>query len=150
METPVDLDKSIKKVQNPEVAAVFLSYPREHRRKLLQIRELIFETAGRTEGVGTIEETLKWGEPAYLTPETGSGSTIRIAWKESAPQQCAVYFHCQTSLVSTFREMFPDSLRFEGNRSIVLRRDDRIPVEQLSSCIALALTYHKNKRSLRS
>lgn len=136
--------------RNPEVTAVLQGYPPVHRRKLLQIRKLIFETARKTEGVGKLEETLKWGEPAYLTSETGSGTTIRMAWKKSAPEQCAVHFHCQTSLVSTFREMFGDCFRFEGNRSIVFLRDDVVPKEQLSSCIALALTYHKNKQSLRA
>ena len=140
----------MKKIRNAEVAAVLRSYPPRCRRKLLQIRELILETAAQTEGVGEIEETLKWGEPAYLTSQTGSGTTIRIAWKESAPEQYAVHVHCQTRLISTFRELFPDSLRFEGNRSIIFHQDDLIPIEQLSRCIALALTYHRHKQSLRS
>jgi hypothetical protein len=140
----------MKKTQNPEVAAVLKGYPPIHRRKLLQIRDLIFEVARQTEGVGKIEETLKWGEPAYLTSESGSGSTVRIAWKKSEPEQCAVHFHCQTSLVSTFRKMFPDDLRFEGNRSIIILRDEVVPLEPLSGCIALALTYHKIKQSLRA
>ena len=34
------------------------------------LRQLIFETAAATEVVGELEETLKWGEPSYLTPKT--------------------------------------------------------------------------------
>ena len=131
----------------PEVAAAFDAYPPKFRRKLLALRKLIFETAESTEGVGEIEETLKWGEPAYLTSQSKSGSTIRIAWKKSAPREYAIYFHCQTSLVETFRHRFPGKLRFDGNRRIVFSENDRIPIGPLSSCITAALTYHRNKKS---
>lgn len=136
-------------IQDPKVAAVFASYPPAIRRRLLALRTLIFETAAATEGVGALEETLRWGEPAYLTSETRSGSTVRIAWKKSTPDRYGIFFHCQTSLIAGFREQFPQ-FRYEGNRSIVFRERDRVPREALSVCIATALTYHRNKKALRS
>ncbi|MCG8592160.1 MAG: DUF1801 domain-containing protein, partial [Proteobacteria bacterium] len=48
----------MRAVRNPQVAAVFKTYPPQCRRKLLQIRALILDTARDTEGVGKIEETL--------------------------------------------------------------------------------------------
>lgn len=60
------------------VAAAFASYPEPIRARLLALRRLIFATAAATQGVGPLEETLKWGQPAYLTPATRAGSTIRI------------------------------------------------------------------------
>jgi hypothetical protein len=139
----------VSSIKNAEVAAVFAAYPPKFRRKLLSLRKPILETAKWTEGVGEIEETLKWGEPAYLTSKTRSGSTIRIAWKQSAPTRYALYFHCQTNLVETFRGLFPDCLKFDGNRCIFFHEDDEVPTEQLSFCIAAALTYHRTKDSLR-
>ena len=47
----------------PDVAAVFASYPPKMRKHLRALRKLILDTAKATEGVGRIEETLKWGEP---------------------------------------------------------------------------------------
>jgi len=138
-----------KPVENAEVAAVFESYPPEFRRKLLALRELILATAASIEGVGRIEETLKWGEPAYVTSETKSGSTIRIGWKESAPREYSIYFHCQTTLVADFRQQFAKHFEFDGNRRIVFRENDRIPKAPLSSCIAAALTYHRDKKAQR-
>ena len=129
---------------NAEVAEVFEAYPPKVRRKLLALRKLILETAEATEGVGEIEETLKWGEPAYLTTQSKSGSTIRIGWKKSAPTQYAMYFHCRTNLVETFRELFPQ-FKFAGNRSIVFDEDDALPNVPLSFCVATALTYHQKK-----
>ena len=127
------------------VAKVFASYPANVRRKLLAIRELIFSSASSIDGVGKIEETLKWGEPAYLTSMSKSGSTIRIAWKKSAPLQYAMYFNCQTNLIDTFRTLFRSEFKFEGNRAIVFDVSEKVPTDSLRICIAAALTYHRNK-----
>ncbi len=129
-------------IKNTQVAQVFASYPIKFRRKLMALRHLIHQTAKATPGVGKIEETLKWNEPAYLTPETGSGSTIRLAWKKNQPTRYAMCFHCQTNLVETFRNRFEDALKFEGNRSVFLIENESLPVEALSWCIRKALTYH--------
>ena len=133
-------------VSDPAVDAVFSAYPKPVKAKLLALRRLIFDTAKATEGVGALEETLKWGQPSYLTPETKSGSTIRIDRLKSSANQYAVYFHCQTDLVETFREMYPTELSYEGNRSIILNAEDAIPEAELRHCVALALTYHLKKR----
>lgn len=139
----------MKPFKNQEVADVFRAYPPKFRRKLLALRKLILETAESTEGVGEIEETLKRGEPTYLTSQSKSGSTIRIDWKESAPHEYAMYFHCQTNLIETFRKRFPGEFTFDGNRRIVFGESDVVPVEALSSCIAAALTYHRDKKAGR-
>jgi hypothetical protein len=131
--------------ENAEVAAIFQAYPDDLREKLLFLRRLIFETAAATEGVGRLEETLRWGQPSYVTAQTGSGSTIRIDRIKSARARYAMYFHCQTRLVATFREFYPKQLTFEGNRSILFDESDAIPALELRHCVALALTYHQNK-----
>jgi len=135
-----------KKIKNPEVEAVFKSYPKKIRAKLMLLRQLILETAASFNSVGEIEETLKWGEPSYLTPKTKSGSTIRIDWKKSQEDQYAMYFKCTANLVPAFRERYPKKFKFEGDRSIVFKIDEKIPVKELKNCIALALTYHRNKK----
>jgi len=140
---------SMKSIKNPEVAFVFSTYPPNFRRKLLALRSLIFAVARNTEGVGKLEETLKWGEPAYLTSESGSGTTVRIHWKRSAPTRYGMNFHCQTTLVENFRALFPNDFEFEGNRSIVFDENDVVPAEKLSVCIAAALTYHRDKKARR-
>jgi len=65
---------------------------------------------------------------------------------KSAANQYAVYFHCQTDLVATFRELYPKELSYDGNRSILLNAEDHIPEPALRHCVALALTYHLNRR----
>lgn len=129
-----------------DVAGVLASYPPALRQRIMALRQLIFATAAATDGVGPITETLKWGEPAYLTSASKSGSTIRLGWKKSTPNRYGIYFNCQTSLVETFRAQFPDTLTFEGNRAIVFEQSDALPVDDVTACIAAALTYHLKKK----
>jgi hypothetical protein len=128
-----------------DVASLLGSYPKPIGAKLQALRKLILETARKTDGVGTLAETLKWGQVSYLTSETGSGSTIRIDRVKSAANQVCLYFHCQTNLVETFRELYPE-LRYSGNRAILLDAKAKLPEASLRHCIALALTYHGAKR----
>jgi hypothetical protein len=131
--------------KNTDVEETFGTYPPAIRKKLMALRKLIFKIATATPGVGSLEETLKWGEPAYLTSKSKSGSTIRIAWKNSRQSEYAMYFHCQTRLIETFRTLFPNEFRFEGNRAIIFDQDDDVPLDSLGFCIAAALTYHLKK-----
>jgi hypothetical protein len=134
--------------QSSEVDAIFNAYPNPVRSKLKALRRLIFDIAKSTKGVGALEEAVKWGQPSYLTPESKSGSTVRIDQLKSEAGGYAVYFHCQTDLVETFRELYPD-LRYGGNRSILLDAGEKLPEAALRHCIALALTYHARKRKAR-
>lgn len=132
---------------DPRVERVFAQYPQGVRGSMLQLRELVFRTASGTPGVGPVEETLKWGEPAYLTPASRSGSTLRMDWKPRSPGQFALYFNCRTNLVDTFRTLFPRDFAFEGNRAILLPVGGRIPEDSVAFCIAASLTYHLRRQS---
>jgi hypothetical protein len=131
--------------KNNAVADAFASYPPAERSQLMALRELIFRTAADTSGVGDIEEALKWGEPAYLTSQSKSGSTIRLGWKKSRPEEFAMYFNCQTNLVETFRLLFPNEFKFEGQRAIWFSSGDALPRDAVAFCVRAALTYHLKK-----
>ena len=135
-----------RNIPDPGVRTVFERYPKATRDKLLVLRRLILETAAQTEGVGDLEETLKWGQPSYLTSATKAGSTIRIDRTKSEAGHYAMYFHCQTNLVSTFREVYPNAFTYEGNRSILFEPEGELPEAELRHCISMALTYHLRKK----
>ncbi len=124
----------------------FSVYPKPVRTKLLALREMIFDVAKKTLGVGKLEEALRWGQPSYLTPETGSGSTIRIDHIKNEPDKYAMYFICTSGLIEDFKELYKDEMKFVGNRSIVFDIGDRLPEVALRHCISLALTYHLRKK----
>lgn len=126
-----------------EVAVVFAAFPEPVCVQLLEVRGLIFATASETAGVGSLTETLKWGEPAYLTEATGSGSTIRLGLPKSPKGMGAVLFNCRTTLVESFRAHFPQAFAYQGNRAILLDPAVSIPADTLAICLAMALTYHR-------
>lgn len=129
-------------IENPEVVEVFNMYPKHMRQKLMLLRQLVLDTASETEDITRLDETLKWGEPSYVTK---GGSTIRMGWKESKPGQYALYFNCKTRLVDTFKERYGNQFKFEGNRAIVFNESDELPIDEVKHCILLSLTYHSRK-----
>lgn len=135
--------KNMEVNTNPEVEMIFANYPDIVRKKMLLLRELILETTKELEGVTTLEETLKWGEPSYITKH---GSTLRMDWKSKSPDQYAMYFKCTSRLVETFKTVFKNDFEFEGNRAIVFQLKDQIPKKELKECIKATLTYHKVKQ----
>jgi len=125
----------------PEIHAKFVTYPVEAQRQLENVRRLILLVAEEND-LGAVEETLKWGEASYLVK---GGSTIRMDWKQKDPGVIKLYFHCQTKLVETFREIYQDEFDYEGKRAVVIPLSARIEEGPLSHCIQLALKYHSLK-----
>jgi hypothetical protein len=133
---------------DPAVAEVFAAYPPELRPSLLALRALIFEVAEEQLGKGGLVETLKWAQPAYLPAKARTGTTVRIDAVKGDPGRYAAYFHCQTTLIDRFRELYPDEFAFEGNRALLFERDRKLPKPTLKHCLALALTYHARSSRL--
>ncbi len=127
---------------NPEIEVIFSNYPDAVRGKMQYLRKLIIETAKEIEDITVLEETIKWGEPSFVTK---NGSTLRIDWKAQTPNQYAMYFQCTSRLVDTFRLIFNHKFQFEGKRAIIFQLNQEIPIIELKECIKAALTYHKVK-----
>ncbi|WP_108805435.1 DUF1801 domain-containing protein [Aquimarina sp. Aq107] len=134
--------QQISVTTNPKIASVYEKYPDLVKDKIMELRNLIIETAKEIEDIQSIEETLKWGEPSFLVKK---GSTIRINWKKSTPNQYGMYFQCTSKLITTFRVLYKDTFQFEGNRAIIFPMTCDIPKKQLKNCITAALNYHKVK-----
>lgn len=128
---------------NVNVQNMFKSYPVEYREPLLKIRKLIYSVASKNPEVGELEESLKWGQPTYSTVKTKSGSPIRLDRFEE--DKIAIFLHCQTSLVESFRTLLHDKLKFSKNRAIVIDPKKEIQTNELAVCIEMALTYHLKK-----
>ena len=114
-------------MEYPAVAAVFEAYPKPVKGALHTLRALTLDTAANLEGVGEIEEVLRWGQPSYLTTQSKSGTMIRIDRVKSAPDTYALYVHCRTSLIETFKERYPNELTCEGNRAVLFDTKDGFP-----------------------
>ena len=129
----------------PDVKAVFDGFPPRASARLLDIRALIFQIAKESDNIGDIEETLKWGEPSYLTQRPKSGTTIRLGWKDKHPDHVSLFVNCKTSMVEDWRHMFGQTVELIGNRELRMPLNASLPLAELKQCIFLALTYHVRK-----
>ncbi|WP_309664542.1 DUF1801 domain-containing protein [Tabrizicola sp.] len=129
---------------NPQVRAAFDTAPPSAREGMLALRQLILDVAAGLPEVGRIEESLRWGEPAYLTPETRSGSTIRIG----APLGggFALYCNCKTTLIAGYRDLAGPAARTQGNRAVLFASVADIDAALISILIARALMWHLPRR----
>jgi len=108
-----------------------------------KLRALIFETARETEGVGDLAESLKWGEPSFTPARPRIGSSVRLTIRDD--DTVAMLFICHTNLVDRFRELYPETFAFEGNRALLFKPRETIPAAETKHCIAMALTYFRNR-----
>ena len=72
---------------DPKTKAKFEDYPKEVLPKMLALRQLLIDTAEEI-NLAKLTETLKWGEPSFLTKH---GSTLRMDWKKGTPNQYQLY-----------------------------------------------------------
>ena len=118
----------------------FETYPENVAALLSNIRDLILNVA-KQDGISDITETLKWGEPSYVSK---IGSTVRFDWKAKSPEQYCIYFNCKTPLVETFKAVYGDIFKYDGNRAIILNIEQETPKE-LAHCISMSLRYKQIK-----
>lgn len=128
-----------------EVQAAFDAYPQPIRTRLLALRDLILD-AGADQRVGVLEESLKWGEPAWRPKRARVGATVRAAPFGSGGSDIAMFVHCQTSLADQFRDAYPGQLEIDGDRAVVFRAGVRLPRAIIRHCAAMAFTYHLRSR----
>jgi len=126
--------------ENPEVEAVFGSFPTDMCEIAMCLRDLIYDVADDTPQVGPIEEALRWGQPSYLTPQTKAGSTLRIGLAKNGG--CAIFAHCATDIISTYAATFAGSDQIEGNRAVIFQDNSDIVPDRLRLLIFHGLTYH--------
>jgi len=99
---------------------------------------MIFDIAA-TLPVGPVEETLKWGQPSYSTPQTKAATPIRLSVTKKG--DVGVFTHCQSSVMSDFQALAPPDLRFDGNRALLLDAAALPAPDQIAPLINAALTY---------
>jgi hypothetical protein len=128
----------------PDVKSALAGFPDGLRETALSLARLIKDIAENLTAVGELQDSLKWGEPSFAPKRKNVGSSVRIAARRDG--KIAMNFICHTGLVERFREIYAGQLEFEGNRTIVVDPGKPLQRAELSYCIAMALTYHLEKR----
>jgi hypothetical protein len=107
------------------------------------LRRLIFTTAAAHPQIGRVVEDLRWGQPAYLTPDTRAACSLRIGPHHDGG--FALLVHCQTHLIADFLAGPGVGHRTEGTRAVLYRTVAEIADDPIILLIAGALTYHQRK-----
>lgn len=141
----INTETTIKKSLPDVVIQAFDGYSSNAEATLLAVRELIFTVQKSDQEIGELQEVLRWGELSFLTEKPNTGSIIRLALTKSG--EPAVFFHCGTTLVETFRAQYSHIFDFEGNRAIVLQMPVDETIAEISHCIKQALRYKLDARS---
>lgn len=117
-------------------------WPEPARRSFSTIRHIVLDVASRT-GVGTLEETLKWGQPSWLPRKKGVGATLRCNWSAKRPDHISLFVHCGSRIIEMIQPLYPTSFQYEGQRGLHMVLDDPLPIDAIDHCVALTLTYHR-------
>ncbi|MEM9621366.1 MAG: DUF1801 domain-containing protein [Pseudomonadota bacterium] len=112
-------------------------------KRLAQLRQLVIDTADKLPDLGGLQETTKWGQLSFLPAKPRIGTTVRLGVHDET--HVALYVHCQTDLISTFRTVCPE-LEYSGNRALLVPLAGRLPTQSLRLFIEAALLYHLHKR----
>lgn len=136
---------SLQVITDPAFETKMTNYPDFVRDNMQFLRELVVETAKEIPELEKLEETLKWGEPSFITK---NGSTLRMDWKKKSPDQYQMYFKCTSRLVETFKTVFDKTFEYENNRAIIFNLNQEVPVKELKQCIQATLMYHKVKEDV--
>lgn len=126
------------------VAAVYNAMPKGPRQRLSELRALILAAA---RPIGPLDETLKWGQPAYLLTTPKIGTTLRLWWSPKTPDTCGVYVPCSTDLVDQWRDRFAAEFDFSDNRAALVAVEGDYSSDAMAQMMSMALTYHRDKKA---
>ena len=68
---------------------------------------------------------------------------VRLHHYASKPFDFDLNFICNTNLVDTFRQLYPKTFTFEGNRAIRFMLEDTLPTDAIKDCIYKTFTYNR-------
>jgi len=123
------------------IAHVIGNYSEPAKEAFAKLRNILLEEA-KLHHLGDIEESLKWGEPSFKSKH---GSPVRIHWRDKDPEIISIYVNCQSKLLDTYRQLYPDTFVYMGNRELQVQLAKPLAETALRHCFNIAMNYHKLK-----
>lgn len=122
------------------------TWPADAQHRLLEMRA-IFQDVARAAETGPLDESLKWGQPAWRPRKARMGSTLRLNWSADAPDQIAAFVDCKTDLAAQMDTRFPGQFRNDGRRSLAFDLSSGLHADAIWQLAHLTFTYHRAKRA---
>lgn len=129
---------------NPDIQSVIARWPDAAQRHLLAARARFLDVCAAADA-GPLDESLKWGQPAWSPRTPRTGSTLRLNWSPQRPDALAAFVDCKTDLASEMSTRFPDQFHNDGRRSLVFELQTPLPSTAIDQLAYLTFTYHARK-----
>ena len=123
-----------------DIKTVTKQYPDQIQKRFVEFRSIVVNVAENIDDLKWVEESIKWNEPTF---KSNIGSPFRFGWNSKSKDQFGIYFICTTTLVETFKKLYPDFFTFDRNRGLIFQSEQVFVKEPLEHCIELALRYKK-------
>lgn len=128
----------------PDIFDTIQHWPDTVQTRLTEMRTLFHEVARKAE-IGPLEESLKWGQPAWRPRKPRTGSTLRMGWTPAQPDRIALFVDCKTDLAARFGAVFPDTCHNDGRRELSFDLATGLHAEALWHLAHATFTYHRAK-----
>ncbi|MEX0312474.1 MAG: hypothetical protein AB3N17_19780 [Tateyamaria sp.] len=110
-----------------------------------RMRTLVYEVAAAAD-VGPLDESLKWGQPAWRPQRPRVGSTLRVDWSPATPDRLMSFVDCKTDLAAQMETRFPGQFHNDGRRALGFDLHRPLDDDAVWQLAHLTLTYHRAKR----
>ena len=118
----------------------FQSWPAPVAQTALAIRTHLMQAAQDLD-IQNLEESLKWGEPAWR-PRKG-GTTLRLSWKPGS-DEIGLFVDCKTDLNARMMSDYPDAFRYHPPRAMYHSvADEDLPVAALTHLARITFRYSR-------
>lgn len=131
---------------DPAITNTVISWPTQASDFLLRIRPILYEAA-EVGGFGPLEESLKWGEPAWRPVKPRTGSTLRIAWPPNSPNELGLFVNCKTKISGIVTDVYPNSFRHIAPRALFVNCDKPLPTDAIAYLATVTFGWHKRART---
>ena len=125
---------------HPDLIHKLQSWPTRAVQHAHVIRALFLQTAQDIDAYN-LEESLKWGEPAWR-PKKG-GTTLRVAWSTKSPDELGLFVDCKSDLCARMQWDFPSTFRFVAPRAMYLQLDRNVPETAVTQLAQMAFRYKR-------
>ena len=106
----------------------------------------LFHTIAKDADTGPLEESLKWGQPAWRPRTARTGATLRMHWDAATPDRLSLYVDCKTDLAARMQDIYPDLPLNDGQRHLGININAPLPEQALAHLAEMTFTYHRAKR----
>ena len=130
----------------PYIMAYTATWPTQAQAHFADLRHLVHEVAAAID-VGPLDESLKWGQPAWRPRRARTGSTLRVDWSPATPDRLLAFVDCKTDIAAQMDLRFPGQFGNDGRRAMGFDLEGALPRDALWQLAHMTLAYHRNKRA---